>query len=63
MRPRVSIITINYNQLQVTCALLESLRKVTYSNVEVIVVDNHSAEDPGTVIAQAYPEVKLIVSD
>lgn len=63
MDPCVSIITINYNQLQVTCALLDSLRKVTYPAVEVIVVDNHSAEDPRTVIGEKYPEVKLIVSD
>lgn len=63
MDPRVSIITINYNQLQVTCALLDSLRKVTYPAVEVIVIDNHSAEDPRPVIGERYPEVKLIVSD
>jgi GT2 family glycosyltransferase len=63
MRPLVSIITINYNQLPVTCALLDSLRKITYPNVEVIVVDNGSKEDPGTVLRQQYPEVRLIVSE
>lgn len=62
MQPCVSIITINYNQLQVTCALLDSLRKITYPKVEVIVVDNHSTIDPGPEIASQYPEVKLIVS-
>lgn len=63
MTPLVSIITINYNQLQLTCQLLESLRKVTYPAVEVIVVDNHSREDPTPVIRDRYPEVKLIVSN
>lgn len=62
MYPVVTIITINYNQLQLTCALLDSLRKVSYPAVEVIVVDNHSKEDPTSVIAARYPEVKLIVS-
>lgn len=62
MYPVVTIITINYNQLQLTCALLDSLRKVTYPAVEIIVVDNHSKEDPTPVIAARYPEVKLIVS-
>ena len=62
MRPAVTIITINYNQLGLTCALLDSLRKVTYPAVEVIVVDNHSAVDPTSVISENYPEVKLIVS-
>lgn len=62
MHPLVTIITINYNQLQLTCALLDSLRRVTYPAVEVIVVDNHSKEDPTAVIAAKYPEVKLLVS-
>lgn len=62
MTPLVSIITINYNQLQLTCQLLDSLRNVTYPAVEVIVVDNHSKEDPTSVIREHYPEVKLIVS-
>lgn len=62
MQPLVSIITINFNQLRMTCELLDSLRQVTYSNLEVIVVDNHSAEDPTTVISQKYPDVRLIVA-
>lgn len=60
--PRVSIVTINYNQLQVTCELLSSLRNVTYPDVEIIIVDNFSEEDPSAIISQNYPEVKLIRS-
>jgi GT2 family glycosyltransferase len=63
MAPLVSIITINYNQLRMTCELLDSLRKLTYPNVEIIVVDNNSAENPTSVISVNYPEVKLIVSN
>jgi hypothetical protein len=63
MYPVVTIITINYNQLQLTCQLLDSLRKVTYPALEVIVVDNHSAIDPTEVISEKYPEVKLLVSN
>ncbi len=63
MYPLVSIITINYNQLRLTCELLESLRRVTYPSVEVIVVDNHSDEDPTAEITGKYPEVTLIRSD
>lgn len=60
--PRVSIITINYNQTQVTCELLASLRHITYPDVEVIVVDNFSEEDPTAVIEKDFPEVKVIRS-
>lgn len=63
MYPPVTIVTINYNQVLVTCALLDSLRKLTYPNVEVVVVDNHSAEDPRPWIGEKYPEVKLLVSE
>ena len=62
MSPLVSIITINYNQLRMTCELLDSLRKLTYPAVEIIVVDNNSTEDPTNVISDKYPEAKLIVS-
>ena len=60
--PRVSIITINYNQVAHTCALLESLRKVTYPDVEVIVIDNFSAADPTVEITTRFPEAKFIRS-
>lgn len=62
MSALVSIVTINYNQLALTCELLDSLRKVTYPSIEIIVVDNASVEDPTSVITERYPEVKLLVS-
>ena len=58
-RPLVSIVTINYNGVNVTCELLKSLRKVTYPNIEVIVVDNASKEDPSP-IKEKFPEVTLV---
>ena len=58
--PLVSIITVNYNQAKVTCDLLESLTNITYPNIEVIVVDNHSTEDDPSIIKQRYPFVKYI---
>jgi len=42
--PLVSIITLNYNGKYLTEQLLLSLSKVTYCNLEVIVVDNGSTE-------------------
>jgi GT2 family glycosyltransferase len=62
MKPLVSIITINFNQLQHTLDLLRSLRKVTYPNVEVIVVDNASKENPADAITSNFPEARVIVS-
>ncbi len=58
--PLVSIITVNYNQAEVTCALIESLNKITYPNFEVIVVDNNSTEDDPSIIKQRYPNIIYI---
>lgn len=61
--PLVSIITINYDHPEVTCELLESLRKITYPNIEIIVVDNASPNDDQSVIKEKHPEIIFIQSD
>lgn len=60
--PPVSIITINYNQSAVTIDLLKSLRKITYPNVEIIVVDNASPTDNPDILKDSFPEILLIKS-
>ena len=59
----VSIITINYNESQVTLDMLATVRKLTYPNVEVIVVDNASPYDNPDRIKENFPEVVLIKSE
>ena len=58
----VSIITINYNGLKDTCELIDSL-PLEDKSIEVIVVDNASKEDEATIIANRYPQVKVIRSE
>jgi GT2 family glycosyltransferase len=60
--PLVSIITVNYNQTAVTCALLDSIRRQNYKHVEVFVVDNASDDDPKIIIESAFPEVFFLRS-
>lgn len=62
-RPLVSIITVNFNQLDATCALFDSIRRQDYRNVEIFVVDNGSRENPAQVFLEKYPEVKFIRSE
>lgn len=58
---QVSIITINYNGLADTCALIDT---ITFNDsIEVIVVDNASKEDEASKIAKRYPTVKVIRSE
>ncbi len=60
---KVSIITVNYNQPEVTLELLQSLRDQDYKDLEVIVVDNGSQEDPSEIIGARFAEAKVIRSD
>ncbi len=60
--PLVSVISVNYNQSAVTLEMLESFRKVTYPNYEIIIVDNGSPNDNPEIIRNNYPEVNLIKS-
>jgi len=56
-----SIITINYNGVNDTCELIETL-PLDDTSIEVIVVDNASENDEATLIEQRYPQVKVIRS-
>ncbi len=61
--PLVSIISVNFNQLKVTEDFLKSLRKISYPNYEVIVVDNGSYEDTTDYLSKTYPEIKCLRSE
>ncbi len=53
-QPKVSIITLNWNGLEDTIECLESLKKITYSNYEVIVVDNGSKGNDAQVLEEKF---------
>lgn len=59
--PLVSIIALNWNTTEVTCDFLRSVQSQnTYSNIEVIIVDNASKEDPEQAFRTVCPAVKYI---
>jgi GT2 family glycosyltransferase len=61
---RVSIITVNFNHSHVTDELLDSIRnKNEYTNIEIIVVDNGSKENPVPHWQTKYPEARFIRSE
>ena len=60
----VSIVTVNFNQPLVTQALLLSLKEVnTYTDIEIIVVDNGSKINPVPEWKVTYPGITFIRSD
>ncbi|MEG1564696.1 MAG: glycosyltransferase family 2 protein [Bacteroides sp.] len=59
----VSFITICYNGLKDTCALIDSIRQTLSSvSYEIIVVDNASRANEAEAIARKYPDVKTLRS-
>ena len=61
--PLVSIISVLYNQLDVTIDFLNCVYNLTYPNFEVILVDNASKIDPTDILKSKFPKVKIIRSD
>jgi len=64
MNPKVSIIILNWNGLKDTTECLESLKKVTYPNYEVIAMDNGSQGSDVQVLQEKFGDyIHLIQND
>ena len=61
--PLVSVISVHYNGVEFTEAFINSILKITYEPIEVIIVDNGSPYEPIEPLISKYPEVKFIVSE
>ena len=57
---RVSVIIPHWNGIEVLSDCLESLQKSTYTNLEIIVVDNASTDGSPDWVSLHYPNIKLI---
>lgn len=62
--PFISIITLNYNQVDVTCQFLESTKALSYPNLEILVCDMNSDENPSEKVNDLkLPNVQLVLSE
>jgi GT2 family glycosyltransferase len=63
-QPLISIVTLTWNQTEVTCEFLESTRQFTYKNYEILVCDMGSTVDPTDRINSGnYPNTKVLRSE
>lgn len=62
IKDQVDIITLNYNGEKILPLLFESLRKVTYPNHNIYMVDNGSTDNSVVETEKTYPEVHIIKS-
>lgn len=61
--PLISIITLNWNTAEATCQFLESTRKFSHKNYEVLVCDMDSEIDPtGIIEHKNFPNTRVLRS-
>lgn len=60
-QPLISIVIPNWNGAHHLPTCLDSLRRQTYSHIEVILVDNASTDGSLDLLARDYPEVRAMV--
>ncbi|MCY4072986.1 MAG: glycosyltransferase family 2 protein [Chloroflexi bacterium] len=57
---RLSVVIPNWNGRRFLAACLNSLQQQTYSDIEIIVVDNASDDGSQALIRESFPQVQLI---
>jgi len=60
MNPRVFIIILNWNGKKDTLECLSSLKKISYKNHKIVLVDNGSTDGSSEEIRKRFPKVKII---
>ena len=55
-----AVIIVNWNGAHYLRPCLDSLRRQTHPNFEIIVVDNGSTDDSVEMVQAEYPEVRLL---
>jgi len=62
--PRVGVVVLTWNSKVLTLDCLESLAGLSYTNADIIVVDNHSNDGSAEAIEEVYgPRVAVIRND
>lgn len=62
-QPLVSIIIINYDGKKLLVNCFESLSKITYSNVEIILIDNNSSDDSIAYVKENFSKTIILKLD
>ena len=60
--PLISILIVNYNGLNLLEECLDSLLAQSFSEFEIVLVDNGSKDGSAEFIEKQYPKVKLVRS-
>jgi GT2 family glycosyltransferase len=59
----VSVVIVNWDGLPHLANLFSSLRSQTFTNFEILLVDNGSQDGSAAVVREQYPEVRIVALD
>ncbi|MBN1583801.1 MAG: glycosyltransferase family 2 protein [Anaerolineae bacterium] len=58
--PSVYIVTVTWNNVQDTIECLDSLYRVNYSNMHIVVVDNGSTDGTCVILKSRFPDISIL---
>ncbi len=61
--PQLTVQIVTWNSADVLRPLLESLRRQTLQDIQLIVIDNHSTDSSRDIVREMYPHATLITND
>ncbi len=60
--PLISVVILNWNGKEDLDPCIQSVKRQTYPNIEILLVDNHSSDGSAQYIRSAFPDLRLIVN-
>jgi GT2 family glycosyltransferase len=61
--PLISIQVLNWNRAQDTLRAIESAKNQSYTNIEIVFIDNGSEDDSVKLVREKYPEITIVKLD
>lgn len=62
-KPKVSIVFVNWNGKEYTIDLIDSLKKITYPNYDIIIVDNGSTDGTQDAFKKKYSRYATLIEN
>lgn len=60
--PLVYILILTFNNCKDTTQVITSLKKMSYRNFQIVIVDNHSTDETVSVLRESYPDIHLLLN-
>jgi len=60
MSKKLAVLLVNWNSYQLTADCIGSLHEMQYTNYDIIVIDNASADQSGPLLKETFPHILLI---